>query len=59
MGIKHWGWMDSLWLFGHVAGILLRKRFLGFFKKFHEQDCLVKSLNATFLVLVPKKGVNI
>ena len=28
-----------------------------FFKEFHEQGCFVRSLNATFLVLVPKKGV--
>ena len=28
---------------------------LGFFKEFHEQDKFVRSLNATFLVLVPKK----
>ena len=28
-----------------------------FFKEFHEQGCFVRSLNDTFLVLVPKKGV--
>ena len=28
---------------------------LGFFKEFHEQGRFVRSLNATFLVLVPKK----
>ena len=28
----------------------------GFFKEFHERGGFVKSLNATFLVLVPKKG---
>ena len=28
---------------------------LGFFKEFHEQGKFVRSLNATFLVLVPKK----
>ena len=27
---------------------------LGFFKEFHEQGKFVRSLNATFLVLVPK-----
>ena len=27
---------------------------LGFFKEFHEQGRFVRSLNATFLVLVPK-----
>ena len=28
---------------------------LGFFKEFHEQGKFVKSINATFLVLIPKK----
>ena len=28
---------------------------MGFFKEFHEQSRFVKSLNATFLVLIPKK----
>ena len=28
---------------------------LGFFKEFHDQSRFVKSLNATFLVLIPKK----
>ena len=28
---------------------------LGFFKEFHEQSRFVKCLNATFLVLIPKK----
>ncbi|KAL6324454.1 hypothetical protein AAG906_013266 [Vitis piasezkii] len=27
-----------------------------FFKEFHEHGCFVKNLNATFLVLVPKRG---
>ena len=30
---------------------------MGFFKKFHEKERFVKSLNSTFLVLIPKKGV--
>ena len=29
---------------------------MGFFREFHERSRFVKSLNATFLVLVPKKG---
>ena len=29
---------------------------MGFFRKFHERCRFVKSLNATFLVLFPKKG---
>ena len=28
----------------------------GFFKEFHEHSRFVKSLNATFLVLIPKKN---
>ncbi|KAL6341575.1 hypothetical protein AAG906_032695 [Vitis piasezkii] len=33
-----------------------RAEVLGFFKDFHEEGKFVKSLNATFLALVPKKG---
>ena len=29
---------------------------MGFFKEFHDHSCFVRSLNATFLVLIPKKG---
>ena len=29
---------------------------MGFFKEFHDHNCFVKSLNVTFLVLIPKKG---
>ena len=29
---------------------------MGFFKEFYNQGRFVKSLNATFLVLIPKKG---
>ncbi|RVW54486.1 hypothetical protein CK203_068316 [Vitis vinifera] len=29
---------------------------MGFFKEFHERGKFVKSLNVTFLVLVPKRG---
>ena len=29
---------------------------MGFFKDFHDQGKLVKSINASFLVLIPKKG---
>ena len=28
---------------------------MGFFKEFHEKNMFVRSLNSTFLVLVPKK----
>ena len=33
----------------------VKAKVLGFFKEFHEQGKFVRSLNATFLVLVPKK----
>ena len=29
---------------------------MGFFKEFHVHNCFVKSLNAMFQVLIPKKG---
>ena len=29
---------------------------MGFFKDFHDQGRFVKSINASFLVLIPKKG---
>ena len=33
----------------------VKNEVLGFFKEFHEQGRFVKQLNATFLVLIPKK----
>ena len=33
----------------------MKNEVLGFFKEFHEHRRLAKSLNATFLVLIPKK----
>ena len=33
----------------------VKNEVLGFFKEFHEQFRFVKNLNATFLVLIPKK----
>ena len=35
---------------------IVKGRGYGFFRDFHERGRFVKSLNATFLVLVPKKG---
>ena len=29
---------------------------MGFFREFYDNNCFVKSLNATFLVLIQKKG---
>ena len=36
----------------------MKDEVVGFFREFHEQGSFVKSLNTTFLVLVPKKGVD-
>ena len=33
----------------------MKDEVLGFFKEFHEHSRFVKSLNATFLVLIPKE----
>ena len=35
----------------------VKNEFLGFFKEFHEHSRFVKNLNATFLVLIPKKQI--
>ena len=33
----------------------MKEEVLGFFREFHEQGKFVRSLNTTFLVLIPKK----
>ena len=43
----------AFWLFGWDV---VKGEIMGFFREFHERGKFVKSLNATFLVLVPKKG---
>ncbi|RVW69946.1 Transposon TX1 uncharacterized 149 kDa protein [Vitis vinifera] len=43
----------AFWLF---SWDLVKAEIMGFFKEFHERGRFVKSLNATFLVLVPKRG---
>ena len=35
----------------------VKNKVLGFFKEFHEHSRFVKNLNATFLVLIPKKQI--
>ncbi|KAL6322576.1 hypothetical protein AAG906_009887 [Vitis piasezkii] len=47
------GFTMAFWLF---CWDLVKVEIMGFFKEFHERGRFVKSLNATFLVLVPKKG---
>ena len=55
MGTKLLGHMVFPLLFDPSAAISLSPRCWVFFKEFHEQSRFVRSLNATFLVLVPKK----
>ena len=33
-----------------------KEEVMGFFKEFHEHDCFVRSLTATFLVFILEKG---
>ena len=47
------GFTMAFWLFGWDV---VKVEIMGFFREFHERGRFVKSLNATFLVLVPKKG---
>ena len=47
MGIKLRGWMASLWLSGNSRGIYSRGI---------KHSRFIKSLNATFLALISKKG---
>ncbi|KAJ9691054.1 hypothetical protein PVL29_013294 [Vitis rotundifolia] len=47
------GFTMAFWLF---CWDVLKTEIMGFFKEFHERGRFVKSLNVTFLVLVPKKG---
>ena len=46
------GFPLALWAF---SCDFVKKEVLGFFKEFHKQNKFVKILNATFLVLIPKK----
>ena len=47
------GFTMAFWLF---CWDVVKIEIMGFFREFHERGRFVKSLNATFLVLVPKKG---
>ncbi|RVW46613.1 Transposon TX1 uncharacterized 149 kDa protein [Vitis vinifera] len=47
------GFTMAFWLYGWDV---VKFEIMGFFREFHEMGRFVKSLNATFLVLVPKKG---
>ena len=46
------GFPIAFWIF---SWDFVKKEVLGFFKEFHDHSRFVKNLNATFLVLIPKK----
>ena len=46
------GFTMAFWFF---CWDVMKVEIMGFFREFHERGRFVKSLNATFLVLVPKK----
>ena len=46
------GFPIAFWIFSWE---FVKKEVLGFFREFHNQCRFVKNLNATFLVLIPKK----
>ena len=48
------GFPSAFWSF---SWDFVKNEVLGFFKEFHEQSRFVKNLNATFLVLIPKKQI--
>ncbi|RVW90110.1 Transposon TX1 uncharacterized 149 kDa protein [Vitis vinifera] len=47
------GFTMAFWQF---SWSFLKEEVMGFFKEFHDQGKFVKSINASFLVLIPKKG---
>ena len=46
------GFPIAFWIFSWK---FVKEKILGFFREFHDQCRFVKNLNATFLVLIPKK----
>ena len=46
----------SLWLFGKALRVFVKLEVMNFFKDFHEHSKFVRSVNATFVVLISKKG---
>ena len=47
------GFTRAFWQF---CWEFVKEEVLEMFKEFHEQNAFLKSLNTTFLVLIPKKG---
>ena len=47
--------MVSRLLFGNLVGIFFKEEMMGFSNEFHAHDSFVRSLNSTFLVLIPKR----
>ena len=45
--------MKAIWLFSWK---IVRDEMMSFFREFHELDSFMKSLNANFFILKPKKG---
>ena len=45
----------SMAFWQHSWGFV-KEEVMGFFREFHYHNCFVRSLNATFLILIPKKG---
>ncbi|RVW30949.1 LINE-1 reverse transcriptase-like [Vitis vinifera] len=56
MGIKPLVRMALLWHFGKVVGSFIKEEILEMFKDFYKHSSFLKSLNNTFLVLIPKKS---
>ena len=47
------GYSMAFWQFSWE---FVKEEVMGFFKEFHEHNCFVRSLNATFLVFILEKG---
>ena len=47
------GFTMAFWQF---SWSFLKEEVMGFFKDFHDQGKFIKSINASFIVLIPKKG---
>jgi hypothetical protein len=47
--------MAALLLFSKLCWAIVKDDFMRVFHNFHEQELFEKSLNTTFIVLIPKK----
>jgi hypothetical protein len=55
MGIRRQALMAALLLFSKLCWAIVKDDFMRVFHNFHEQELFEKSLNTTFIVLIPKK----